>query len=85
MLGMLKRFTLDPGISDQFTEISIIGIPNHLHRKINSTSKHHLHKVHVDVSVPVKRFRAKVQKASRVAKKEEKRLNQNSLDFMVPT
>lgn len=32
MLGMLNGFTLDPGISDQFTDISIIGIPNLLHR-----------------------------------------------------
>jgi len=44
MLGILRRFTLDPGISDQFTETSEIGILNRLHRKTNSTSKHHLQK-----------------------------------------
>lgn len=32
MLGILRRFTFDPGISDQFTEISEIGMPNHLQR-----------------------------------------------------
>jgi len=45
MLGILRRFTLDPGISDQFTETSEIGILNLLHRKTNSTSKHHLQKM----------------------------------------
>lgn len=43
MFGILNGFTLDPGISDQFTDISSIGIPNHLQRKTISTSKHHLH------------------------------------------
>lgn len=42
MFGILRRFTFDPGISDQITEISEIGIRNHLHKKTNSTSKHHL-------------------------------------------
>jgi hypothetical protein len=79
MLGMLKRFTLDPGISDQFTEISIIGIPNHLHRKINSTSKHHLHKVHVDVSVPVKRFRSIKSKQS--SKERRKKVKSEFIRF----
>lgn len=32
MFGMLNGFTLDPGISDQFTDISIIGMRNHLHK-----------------------------------------------------
>lgn len=45
MFGILRRFTLDPGISDQITEISEIGIWNHLHKKTNSTSKHHLHRM----------------------------------------
>nr|AFK35967.1 unknown [Medicago truncatula] len=44
MFGILRRFTFDPGISDQITEISEIGIRNHLHKKTNSTSKHHLFK-----------------------------------------
>ena len=45
MFGILRRFTFDPGISDQITEISEIGIRNHLHKKTNSTSKHHLQRI----------------------------------------
>lgn len=32
MLGMLNGFTLDPGISDQFTDISSIRMPKCLHK-----------------------------------------------------
>jgi len=42
MFGMLNILTLDPGISDHFTEISTIGILKRLHKYTNSTSKHHL-------------------------------------------
>lgn len=46
IFGMLSGFTLDPGISDQLTDISSILMSNHLHRNTNSTSKHHLQRVH---------------------------------------
>lgn len=49
MFGMLNRFTFDPGISDQFTDVSIIRMPNHLHRYTISTSKHHLQKIHITI------------------------------------
>lgn len=54
IFGMLNGFTLDPGISDQFTDISIIGMPNHLHRNTNSTSKHHLCKINVEGQLRIK-------------------------------
>lgn len=44
MLRMLNGVIFDPGISDQFTDISLMGILKDLHKYTNSTSKHHLYK-----------------------------------------
>jgi hypothetical protein len=65
IFGMLNGFTLDPGISDQLTDISIIGMPNHLHRNTNSTSKHHLQKVHNASQFPQQVRRIKEQSPQR--------------------
>lgn len=72
MFGMLNGFTLDPGISDQFTDISCIEIPNHLQRKTSSTSKHHLHDivVHGQSHKISKRFTRIVNKWLRDIKKK---------------
>lgn len=47
IFGMLNKLTFDPGISDQLTEISIMGMQNNLHKYTNSTSKHHLQDVKI--------------------------------------
>ena len=57
MFGMLNGFTLDPGISDQFTDISSIGMPNHLQRKTSSTSKHHLRNIIHDAKSIIENFK----------------------------
>ena len=57
MFGMLNGFTLDPGISDQFTDISSIGMLNHLQRKTSSTSKHHLHNIIHDAKSITENFK----------------------------